>query len=80
MNTRQLRTSAANLNAIIAAYETHARHSTGVEATAWNDAVLRLLDAADALSNAAEDLEGEPRLPFAVLPMHMPMRVGGGAQ
>lgn len=64
MNTAQLRASSANLTGIIKSFEINRDHSTGKEATAWNEAALRLLDAADALANAAEDIEGEPQLPF----------------
>jgi len=54
-----LRSSAANMAAIAAAFETNANLAwNDIEASAWNTATLRLLDARDVLADAADELEG----------------------
>jgi hypothetical protein len=53
-----IRASAANLRLLASVYESNARwtHSER-EIDAWSTAVLRVLDAADALERAAEQIE-----------------------
>lgn len=60
--SKELRTSAGNLDLMIASYvakaEAAIRQGREVEADAWNDAALRLMDARDALDQGADRIDG----------------------
>lgn len=62
---RDLRTSAANLRLLAATYDSRADIARDVrEVVAWNDAMLRLMDAAGEMDAAADAIEGVWALPL----------------
>ena len=63
-NGTHLRSSAANLYVIAKSFETNEANSTGEEAKAWNEALLRLLDIVDLMDARADRIDGQPRLPL----------------